>query len=226
MSQPITFWEQVARTKSAYQPNDPVIIQGKKLGNKAEELQKEMFSSCNLVEKYAKEFFKKPPVKVLDLGSGIGANSRPMTLNGAHVTAIDSSRELLEKYSYLSQKDGCPAKNIRLRRGDITTMPSYDKDFDLVVAVDVLPYIPPKDLLSTMRKIHACLLDKGTLVGTIFTTDAAPMERLLMGQLGAHFYEGGLDFAKNLLENSGFSTEKLEATDSGCRFKAVRKEIG
>ncbi|MDE3046083.1 MAG: class I SAM-dependent methyltransferase [Verrucomicrobiota bacterium] len=213
----------IAQTESQYRPNDPVIILGTLAGNKAEELQKEMFHSCNRVEKYAAEFFYKPPTKVLELGSGIGANSRLMARNGAHVTAIDNSRELLQEYSNLSQKEGCPAKNIRLRRGDITTVASYGADFELVIAVDILPYIAPKDLQSTMQKIYACLFDKGTLVGTIFTTKTEPMARLLMGQLGAHFYEGGSDFARDLLENSGFSVEKLEETESGYRFKAVKK---
>lgn len=224
MSQPLTFWERVERTESLYQPNDPVIIQGELLSLKAEDLRKQMFLSCNRVEKYVAEFFQKPPTKVLELGSGVGTNSRPMTLKGAHVTAIDSSRELLEGYSTLSQQEGCPAENIRLRKGDITTMASYGEDFGLVVAVDVLPYIPPKDLRSTMQKIYDCLFDKGTFVGTLFTTQTEPTVRLLMGKLGAHFYEGGSEFAINLLENSGFSVEKLEETESGYRFKAVKNQ--
>lgn len=164
-----------------------------------------------------------PPKRVLDLGAGIGANTRPMAKKGAHVTAIDSSKELLQFFSSQCVAEGCPNENIRLLRGDITTMKSYGENFELVVAVDILPYIAPKDLKSTMEKNQKCLADKGVLIGTIFTTDTDPVKRTFMGKLGVHFYEGGRKFIEQLLTHSGFLVEKLEAHEQGgFRFKALK----
>lgn len=218
------FWDEVAKTKVTYSPESPIIIQGKKIAETAKEMQKEMFSSCTKSDPLAESFFSKPPMKVLDLGAGIGVNTLPMAKAGAHVTAIDQSKEFLTTLSKISELVGCPAKNLRLRRGDITTMKSYDGPFNLVVAIDILPYVPPTTLRSTMEKIQQCLEERGILIGTIFTTDDRPVMRELMGKLGGHFYEKGSDFVTQLLEYSGFTLEKIEAREEGgFRFKAEKK---
>ncbi|NGX53033.1 MAG: tRNA (cmo5U34)-methyltransferase [Candidatus Anoxychlamydiales bacterium] len=217
------FWDSVEKTESGYVPGDPIIINGKLLTNKAENFRNEMFRSCTTIERFAAECFMTPPKRVLDLGAGIGANTRPMAKRGAHVTAIDSSKELLQIFANQCVADGCPKENIRLRHGDITIMKSYGENFKLVVAVDILSYITPKDLHLTMEKIQKCLADKGILIGTIFTTDTDPTMRIFMGKMGAHFYEGGKKFTEQLLTKSGFSVEKLEAREEGgFRFKAVK----
>ncbi len=217
------FWDRVEKTESGYVSGDPIIIKGKLLANKAEDFRNEMFRSCTTIDQFAAECFMDPPKRVLDLGAGIGANTRPMAKRGAHVTAIDSSKELLQKFSSQCGADGCPKENIRLRHGDITIMKSYGENFELVVAVDILSYIAPKDLHSTMEKIQKCLADKGILIGTIFTTDTDPVMRTFMGKMGAHFYEGGGKFAEQLLKKSGFSVKKLEEREKGgFRFEAVK----
>ncbi len=221
------FWGQIEQTPSSYLPDNPVIVQGKLIAPNAAKLRDEMFSSCILVDPYAREFFQSPPEKVLDLGSGSGVNTRPMAHRGAHVTAIDSSKKLLQTFAKQCASEGCPKENIRLRRGDITATQSYGENFDLVVAVDILPYIEPKNLRATMEKIQKCLADNGILIGSIFTTDLDPTMRSCVGQLGAHFYEGGREFVQQLITESGFVTEKLEARqEGGFRFKAVKISNG
>ena len=218
------FWNNVEETLSNYEPSAPIVINGKRLAERAEDYRNEKFSACLRPHQFAQEFFTTPPEQVLDLGSGMGANTRPMARNGAHVTAIDNSKKLLKIYSQLSVSDGCPKGNIRLRFGDITKMESYGENFDLVLAVDILPYVPSKDLRSTMEKIHRCLADKGSLIGTIFTTNISKITvRTLMSKMGANYYEGGEMFAVQLLEESGFSVEKLEERELGAyEFKAVK----
>ncbi len=227
------FWDSVEKTESGYVPGDPIIINRQRVANNAEDLRNVMFKSCTTIERFATEFFTEPPKRVLDLGAGIGANTRPMAKRGAHVTALDSSRELLAIFSQQCVAESCPNVNIRLRLGNITTMESYGENFQLVVAVDILPYIAPKDLHSTMKKIQKCLADKGILIGTIFTTDDGPdngtidpmekSKRTLMRKLGAHFYEGGREFTEQLLTQSGFSVIKIEKrAEGGFRFKAVK----
>lgn len=220
------FWEKVAATTSTYSPDSPIIIQGKKIAETAKKLQEEMFKSCTKSDPFAEKLFSKPPMKVLDLGAGMGVNTLPMAKAGAHVTAIDQSKELLTTFSKVSEVVRCPAKNLRLLRGDITIMKSYNGPFNLVVAIDILPYLPPITLRSTMEKIHQCLEDRGILIGTLFTTDDPLITRELMGKLGGHSYENGSDFVTQLLEYSGFTIQEIEARkEGGFRFKAEKKPI-
>jgi predicted TPR repeat methyltransferase len=106
-------------------------------------------------------------------------------------------------------------------------MESYGGPFNLVVAIDILPYVPPTTLRSTMEKIQQCLEDRGILIGTIFTTDAAPPAvRELLGQLGAHFYENGSEFITQLLAYSGLTVVELERREEGgFRFKAEKTPV-
>jgi predicted TPR repeat methyltransferase len=217
------FWRNTRETVSLYSPESAVIVQGKTLCPNAKRLQEKMFNSCTVVSEVVKEFFKDPPKFVLDLGSGMGANTLPMAKAGSHITAIDSSIELLERFSKFSKMYGCPKENFRLRKGNIETMESYgEKDsFDLVVAVDILPYVSPNMLESTMEKIQKSLKNGGIIVGTIFSTEANPIMREAMGKLGAHFYAGGQDFVEKLLDFSGFTVEVIERNDgTGFYFKA------
>lgn len=223
-----SFWNQVEQTESTYTPDAPVILFDKKFAEKAQELQFTVFEKCTGAHPLSEEFFAKPPEKILDLGSGVGANTRPMIKEGSHVTAIDSSRELLEIFLSHCKTEARPSKSYRLRRGDITTMSSYGEGFNLVVAVDVLPYVPPKNLRSTMQKIHSCLADNGILIGTIFTINKdapAPAPACaIMGKIGAHFYSGGVEFAAQLLKESGFRPIILEIREGspGIGFKALK----
>lgn len=220
------FWSEVAKTTVTYSPESAVIVQGKKIAENAKSMQMEMFSACTETDRFARRLFSSPPMKILDLGAGFGVNTLPMAKSGAHVTAIDQSKELLTAFSKNSVTIGCPSENLRLRRGDITTMESYDGPFNLVVAIDILPYVPPTTLCSTMEKIRQCLEDRGILIGTIFTTDDPPVLRECMGQLGAHFYENSSEFVRQLLEYSGFTALELEARpEGGFRFRAEKKSL-
>jgi ubiquinone/menaquinone biosynthesis C-methylase UbiE len=217
------FWAQVVNTSTTYSPDSAVIVQGKRIAENAKSMQMEMFSGCTEPDCFSQRLFSSPPKRILDLGAGIGANTLLMAKSGAHVTAIDQSRDLLTAFSKKSVTIGCPSENLRLRRGDITTMQSYEGPFNLVVAIDILPYVPPTTLCSTMEKIQQCLEDSGALIGTIFTTDDPPVVREFMGQLGAHFYENGSGFVTQLLEHSGFTVLELEARrEGGFRFKAEK----
>lgn len=209
------FWCGVEKTKMIYSPESAVYFQGEKVEESAKEKRMESFRTCSNVHHFVGRLFSKPPMRVLDLGSGIGANTLPMAKFGAHVTAIDESRELLKAFAEKSVAVGCPSNNLRLRRGDITTMESYDGPFDLVVAIDILPYVPPATLRSTMEKIHKSLEERGLLIGTIFTTRFPPLVREHMEQLGACFYENGSRFVTQLLQYSGFTVMELEERPAG-----------
>lgn len=220
------FWGALQKMEGIYSPKSPVIVQGKMLAMHAESMQMDMFRACDAVDHFAKKLFSNPPRRILDLGAGIGANTLPMAKSGAHVTAIDRSQELLETLRKRSIEARCPQENLQLLCADITTMESYGGPFNLVLAIDILPYVPPKMLHHTMEKIQRCLEDRGTLIGTIFTTKASPVIREMMGKLGAHFYENGTDFTTKLLQYSGFTVVELEArSEGGLCFRAEKLPV-
>lgn len=77
-----------------------------------------------------------------------------MAKKGAQVTAIDISQELLENFSNQCVVDNCPNNNIRLLHGDITTMKSFGENFDLVLAIDLLPYNHLKSFSLQWKKLE------------------------------------------------------------------------
>lgn len=223
MSEITTFWEKVEKTPSLFKPQEPIVHLGVVVSPNATEFQRSIFLECTSPEKFAQEFFATPPRTILDLGAGLGTNSLTMAANGSHVTAIDSSKELLTKFSQ-SSKGVCPKENLRLRKGDIATMPSYEGPFDLVLAVDILPYLSPTSLQSTLKKIHECLSPDGIFVGTLFTliSKEEPFH-IFMGKIGAHFYKGYEKFVRDILTYSGFKIIALEEKEYGqFRFKATK----
>ncbi len=219
-----TFWEEVEKTPSSFNPEEPIVHLGVVVSPNATEFQRSIFLGCTSPEKFAQEFFATPPPPtVLDLGAGLGTNSLTMARNGSHVTAIDSSKELLTLFSE-SSKGVCPKENLRLCKGDIATMQSYQGPFDLVLAVDILPYLSPTSLQSTLKKIHECLSPDGIFVGTLFTliSKETPFHTF-MGKIGAHFYKGDEKFVRDILTYSGFKIIALEKKRYGqFRFKATK----
>jgi cyclopropane fatty-acyl-phospholipid synthase-like methyltransferase len=155
-----------------------------------------------------------------------------MARKGAYVTAIDGSDELLTIFSESCKREGivfrksesedCKTGSVRVRLADITKMASYGEGFEVVIAVDILPYLASRHLKNTMEKIRNCLIDHGVLIGTIFDTESSDSRIVsMMRQLGAHYYEGGIGFVEALLRESGFSPEKIERREEGgFRFRA------
>jgi len=231
------FWAEVEQTTAIYLPDSPVIVREKLVHANAKCLQMEIFRTCTGITPFAQRIFSSlpisslpissPPMKVLDLGAGNGAYTLQMASSGAHVTAIDQSREFLVVIATKSAEIGCPSENLRLRRGDITTMESYDGPFNLVVAMDILPYVPPTKLRSTMEKIQQCLEDRGILIGTLFTTESLhPLVQELQEKAGAHFYKNSSEFITQLLEHSGFTVLELEEREEGgFSFKAEKAPV-
>jgi 2-polyprenyl-3-methyl-5-hydroxy-6-metoxy-1,4-benzoquinol methylase len=222
------FWKTVEKTAHEYQPNNPIIIQGKRLAERAEDLQSEMFGACNKINSlwleciilFNTNFIPLPSKKALDLGAGSGANSVYLLNFGANITAIDSSKVLLDAFS--SSVKNNPL--LKTEENNIETMESYGTGYDLVLAIDILPYVHPKNLRSTMKKIHSCMIVNGLLFGTIFlTTNEEPVTMELMKKLGAHYYNGDEKFVEKLLSNSGFKLLKLqERKEGGFSFKAEK----
>jgi SAM-dependent methyltransferase len=231
MSAPIgsstAFWGKVTAVETEYTPEAPVILMGKTLASRAKDYRTEMFHYCSSPNPATLSFRRNPPQRVLDLGCGRGANTLAMIKKGSYVCGIDTDGDLLSEFFKKIRMEGCKPENARLRCADITkleTYREYGKTFDLVFAVDVLPYISPKDLRATMEKIRDCMSERAHLVGTIFITEDTDRATLEVGrQLGGHFYEGGMDFVISLLEACGFKIEQLESRGScGISFTVIK----
>ncbi len=83
---------------------------------------------------------KGGPPKVLDLGAGDGSATRFLLEAGAHVTAVDKSRERLDS---LSRR--CQAHSIKLRTwcGEAERILDEEQDtYDIVVAISFLHHVP------------------------------------------------------------------------------------
>ncbi len=216
------FWATVATTPYNAVDNKPIVLSGVTLADSAEKFQEQAFERCSLTNKFVERFFDTPPKLVLDLGCGTGTNTLQMFKNGAHVTAVDLSEKLLNIFS--EKSINIPNKeNLHLINKDIATMPSYGGPFNLVIAVDILPYLPPTSLCSTMKKIHNSLIENGIIIGTIFTHGDEESFEKLFERIGAHFYSGDDSFVEQLLTFSLFSIIKIERSSKySCSFIAKK----
>lgn len=223
------FWKKIEDVETLYDPEAFLPVRGQKDPVKAEFLQKQMFHFCGAMDIITTLFwlFGTPPKRVLDLGCGRGSNTLPMAKKGSYVCGIDTDSDLLSKYRKSASDSGCESQNIRLRLADITkldTFREYEKTFDLVVAIDTIPYLPPKSLRETMRKIKECMSKGAWFVGTIFLREETPPHILEMStRLGSHFYEGGIPFVATLLQKSGFAVNHILFLSPGrISFSALK----
>jgi SAM-dependent methyltransferase len=94
----------------------------------------------------------KPTDRVLDIGTGTGANLRLLRdLGFTAVTGLDSSEEAI---GY------CASKGLgAVRRGDICALPFQDGSFDLVLATDVIEHVD--DDAAAVREISRILAEGG-----------------------------------------------------------------
>jgi predicted TPR repeat methyltransferase len=219
------FWKEIEKTPSQYDPEKEVIVKNINFG-KAKDLRSDMFWKCQRVEKYVQSHFFERPKFVLDLGCGAGANSFPFYYTlGSFVTAIDSSLEQMLPFAVSTLPIESRGDRLRLIKQDITKATSFGKEkYNIVIAVDILPYLPPKHLKKVMTLARNALQDNGLLIGTIFS-DHSPEAESLMSQLGAHFYPGGEKFVRNFLKYSDFEPVKIERRkEGGFRFEAKKSK--
>src|SRR5512135_2716132 len=95
----------------------------------------------------------EPPGRALDLGAGQGALSHALKLRGCDVTAADVNTSQFKA-------EGVPCARLDLNR----PLPFADRDFDLVMAVEVLEHL--ESPRAFLREIHRVLRPGGLAVIT------------------------------------------------------------
>ena len=119
------------------------------------------------------------PVRILDVGCGIGGSSRHMARRWprtAHVTGVTISRAQVQRATALARSQG--VGNAVFLEGDAAAMPCPDASFDVVWSVEMEMHMPDKD--QFVREMARVLKPDGMLViaaWNVRDTRDAPLSR-------------------------------------------------
>src|SRR5436190_9858562 len=95
----------------------------------------------------------KPPMRVLDLGSGDGTTAIPLARTGAEVLGIDIARNLVEAGKRLAADAGLG--QLKFQEGDACNLEGVaDNSFDLTISVFGAMFAPkPFDVAKEMVRV-------------------------------------------------------------------------
>lgn len=119
-------------------------------------------------EPYVDQILKTlPHSRVLDAGTGTGRYALKLARNGAHVTAIDISPEMLAVAKNVAQKKGLEIDFLFASLEE--SIPLDEDKFDLVVCALTLTHIP--NMHNVMQEFYRVLKKEGHLLITDFHPD-------------------------------------------------------
>ncbi|MDD4607379.1 MAG: class I SAM-dependent methyltransferase [Patescibacteria group bacterium] len=112
----------------------------------------------NEPSEYLDEFLELLPrnASILDVGCGVGIDSKYATSKGCNVVGVDLSEKMLE-----TAKSNYPQIDFRLE--DIRHLKFEDKKFDGVIASCSLIHIPKVDVPKTLENFSRMLSDDGVM---------------------------------------------------------------
>lgn len=206
-------WEQISSIPDPFAP-ETIIHASAGESLTAQKAQDYITQGCNQISSLMVEFADSAPQggRAADLGCGRGVNAWPLLEKNWRVTAIDQRDVVLELFRQRVKDepiDYLATQKLQLIQADITTYPLESEAFDLILAVDVLPYIPPKKLQGLLQKIHRALRPNGLFMGTwMFSMAHLPQQQR---KLERYFGKIGIRCCPNealalsMLEHSGFS---------------------
>lgn len=97
--------------------------------------------------------------KALDLGSGSGTNAIPLHKFGWTVTCVDIDYRALRP---------CKDLPIECLNADMLRLDMPKEHYDLILAIDSLPYISPKKWKEMLTKIWDALVPGGHFIGSFY----------------------------------------------------------
>ena len=115
----------------------------------------------DFVSKYGEDLIEilnpKLGEEILDLGCGTGDLAEKISAKGAHVTGIDSSKEMIE-----AARQKYPSIDFEIQSA---TSFSFDKKFDAVFSNAALHWIPEKE--KVVKQVYECLKPGGRFVAEL-----------------------------------------------------------
>lgn len=106
--------------------------------------------------------------RVLDLGAGTGRHSLRMAREGARVTALDITPEMLVVAEGMAEAEGLP---LDVHLGSLEEpLPFCAETFDLVVCALTLTHV--QELSQVTKEIHRVLVEGGKVLVTDFHPDS------------------------------------------------------
>lgn len=97
--------------------------------------------------------------RILDLGCGTGHFSNYMRQRGYEVVGLDPSTKMLD-----FAKKNFP--EIEFVEGISSALPFNDNSFDLIISIEVLRYLHPKDVVDSYSEVYRTLKPGGTFFVT------------------------------------------------------------
>ena len=164
-----------------------------------------------IIEDILKELTLNNNLKILDLGCGTGLCGTFLKPYAADLIGIDLSSKMLE------EADKKQIYN-SLEKQDITTYLEQNKNFDLIIAADVFCYFG--SLKDVFKLANDALNQNGYF---IFSVEANQTENDYQIYPAGRF-KHSLDYIKNTLKESGFST--LAAKEKQIRLEKNESVLG
>lgn len=157
------------------------------------DLHKEVFLNPTLLSLIGKESDKK----ILDAGCGEGYFSRILAKSGAHVTAVDYSKKMIE----IARKRTSPNLSIDYRHGNCEDLNFLENEsFDLIVSNMVIQDLANYE--KVFKEMYRLLLNNGSFIFSIlhpcFITPVSGWEKKDDGEklhwnVDQYFYEGAYE---------------------------------
>lgn len=110
--------------------------------------------------------YSRKPLKCVELGYGTGRYAEYLAERGVHVTAVD----LVDKAFLLNRLEGKGYKdNIKVIQSDIESFQMEEMGYDIVIARNVLHYLPRKGVERTIFELIKHTNYQGVHYITLFT---------------------------------------------------------
>lgn len=96
--------------------------------------------------------------KILDIGCGLGESSVYFALNGAEVTDVDISPEMVEFTNKLSKKYNVIIQSMVYSATEMNFKHNF---FDFIYCENLLHHIPVSDRFLSLKRVHKFFKNKG-----------------------------------------------------------------
>jgi ubiquinone/menaquinone biosynthesis C-methylase UbiE len=199
--------------------------QVQKLYKKRADFYERLFVSFLGWGKELETFFRKsdyihPNFKILDAGCGTGIVTKTLfqlahrkDVHGVQFHAFDITQNMLEVFQQWIAKQ--VANNIEIQKADVLEidgLPSYWKDYELIVASTMLEYLPKGKVEYALKNLKN-LLGKGGVLLIFITKRNFITQWLAKKWWKTNLYDG--EEIRVLLYNAGFVKSEFKNLSSG-----------